>query len=113
MTDQNDPVQCLQEALLLSHRMMDLADRQQWEAMQRLDRERMRWLERAFSGSVPQAQREQARLLAEQIQALNMKAMHKAEQQLKRVKQTARDMQRNLKAARAYLENTEQGQLGG
>ncbi len=101
---------CLQRALLLSRRMLELAEKQSWAEMQALDQERMQWLQQAFERGFTAGEREQARILAEQVQDLNQQAMHKAERALTRVRQSARELQQNLKAARAYLENTEQAQ---
>ena len=110
MNSSRSALDCLQEAVLLSHRMLELSEQEDWQAMEALDRERMQWLEQAFTQGFAAEETAQARLLAEEVQQLNQQAMHKAQAALADVKQSARDLQRNLQAARAYLENTEEAQ---
>ncbi len=110
MNKARDALGCLQEAVLLSHRILELSEKQEWQAMEALDRERMQWLEQAFDQGFSTEESAQARVLAEEVQQLNQQAMHKAQAALTGVKQSARELQRNLQAARAYLENTEAAQ---
>ncbi len=103
-------LECLQQAVLLSRKMLETAHQNDWVQMRQLDQERMDWLKQAFAAGFADPEQAQARILTEEIQQLNQQAMHRVQDALAVSRQSARDLQRNLQAARAYLENTEEAQ---
>ncbi len=110
MKGDTSALESLQQAVLLSHKLLERARLKDWAGMQQLDQERMDALKQAFESGFSTDEQAQARVLAEEVQQLNQQAVHQVQDALTDMRQSARDLQRNLQAAKAYLENTEAAQ---
>lgn len=109
--ESNHPsLECLKRAYLLSRKIESKVDAKEWDQVNQLDHQRMIALKQAFKVEIPDYHKDEARVMTEQIITLNQRSNRKTSEYLASLKDEARSTNRNMQAAKTYLENAGLGQ---